>query len=157
MDIPRSAYTIDTDLEPAPAGTDYLLADQINHRLRRAHQRASAIFANCIGDAQLTPTQWATLVTLHNEGALSQNQLGRMTYMDPATTQGVILRLADRNLVQRHPDPQDRRRTRVSLTRAGEAVVDGLRANVALAHRRTLDPLSAEEQRLFLNLLARLM
>lgn len=62
---------------------DYQLAGQVHHRLRRAHQRASAIFIDLIGDQLLTPTRWGALATLHAEGPLSQNQLGRLTYMDP--------------------------------------------------------------------------
>lgn len=145
------------DLARSPPGTAYQLSAQIHHRLRRAHQRASAIFLDTIGDAQLTPTQWAALVTLHSEGALSQNQLGRLTYMDPATTQGVILRLVERNLVERQPDPQDRRRTSVRLTRHGQVTVNALLDNAGMAHERTLEPLSPEERDQFLTLLARLM
>lgn len=141
----------------APADGDFDLTEQINHRLRRAHQRANAIFLETIGDLQLTPTQWAALATLHAEGALSQNQLGRLTCMDPATTQGVILRLVDRTLVERHPDPHDRRRTSVRLTPAGQSLVSALMPKAEEAHARTLAPLSAEEQDTFLRLLARLM
>ncbi len=140
-----------------PPPDEYQLADQVHHRLRRAHQRASAIFLDTIGDAQLTPTQWAALATLHSEGALSQNQLGRLTYMDPATTQGVILRLVDRGLVERSPDPMDRRRTSVQLTRVGRAMVDDLARKATLAHDRTLEPLSPEERARFLDFLHRLM
>ncbi|MBP2228084.1 DNA-binding MarR family transcriptional regulator [Azospirillum agricola] len=145
------------DFGRPPPRDDYQLAVQVHHRLRRAHQRASAIFLDTIGDSQLTPTQWSALATLHSEGVLSQNQLGRLTFMDPATTQGVILRLVERSLVERHPDPQDRRRTSVRLTRIGEALVVDLMANAATAHDRTLEPLSAEERAQFLRLLARLM
>lgn len=136
---------------------DYTLSEQVHYRLRRAHQRASSIFLETIGDAQLTPTQWAAMVTLRNEGALSQNQLGRLTFMDPATTQGVILRLVERGLVERSPDPQDRRRTSVRLTRTGQSLVSNLLANAAQAHNRTLEPLSTDECSTFLGLLARLM
>lgn len=136
---------------------DYTLSEQVHYRLRRAHQRASAIFADSIGDALLTPTQWAALVTLSCEGALSQNQLGRLTYMDPATTQGVILRLVERQLVERHPDPQDRRRTSVQLTRTGQSLVTALTGNALRANDRTLEPLSPDERAQFLYLLSRLM
>lgn len=136
---------------------DYSLSEQVHHRLRRVHQRASAIFLDTVGDAQLTPTQWAALVTLRSEGSLSQNQLGRLTYMDPATTQGVILRLVERNLVERQPDPQDRRRTSVRLTRNGQALVGALLTDAMAAHERTLEPLTPEERSTFLDLLARLM
>lgn len=141
----------------AAADGDYALAEQVHHRLRRAHQRASAIFLDSIGDLQLTPTQWSALVTLHAEGTLSQNQLGRLTCMDPATTQGVILRLVDRVLVERHPDPHDRRRTCVRLTQAGQSLVTSLVEKAREAHARTLAPLTDDERDTFLRLLSKLM
>ena len=134
-----------------------LLSGQVQHRLRRAYQRASGIFADAMGDTPVTPTQWAALTTLDNQGVLSQNRLGRLTYMDPATIQGVILRLEERRLVERSPDPEDRRRTSVRLTRAGLEAVDTLMPKAVDAHNRTLAPLTPEERMLFLKLLARLM
>lgn len=143
---------------PDHAQTDRIqIANQIQHRLRRVHQRASALFLDSFGDAQLTPTQWAVLATLLAEGSLSQNQLGRLTYMDPATTQGVIIRLMERQLVVRYPDPVDRRRTSVQLTANGEMMVRRFSDNSINAHNETLKPLTAEEQDQFMALLARLM
>ncbi|MCW2244600.1 DNA-binding MarR family transcriptional regulator [Azospirillum fermentarium] len=131
-------------------------SDHINHRLRRAHQRANAVFQDAIGDSALTATQWSVLVTLSQQGSLSQNQLGRFTSMDPATTQGVIVRLAERTLVERRPDLRDRRRTCVTLTAQGQALVQRLLPNAVEAHARILSPLTPDEQAQFLGLLARL-
>lgn len=142
--------------EPEMA-VSYDLGRQVNHCLRRAHQRASSIFLDAVGDGHLTPTQWAALVTLHTERSLSQNQLGRLTYMDPATTQGVVLRLAERGLLDRHADPLDRRRAILRLTPAGIEAVLTLLPSAADAHARTLEPLSPDERQTFLSLLARLM
>lgn len=133
------------------------LAQTLLYRLRRVQQRASAVFVDMIGDTQITPTQWAVLTTLKNNGALSQNQLGRLTFMDPATTQGVILRLVDRNLVERRPDPGDRRRTSVSLTKPGAAFVAQLADNSQRANERVMEPLSAVERETLLRLLEKLM
>ena len=44
----------------------YILERQAGHLLRRAHQRHSAIFQEKIGDAQLTPLQFAALVKLRD-------------------------------------------------------------------------------------------
>ena len=133
------------------------LTQSLLYRLRRVQQRAAAIFVDMIGDTQITPTQWAVLTTLKNQGALSQNQLGRLTYMDPATTQGVILRLVDRHMVERRPDPGDRRRTSVSLTKAGAAFVTQLTDNAQRANERVMEPLSAGERETLLRLLEKLM
>ena len=57
--------------EPAGAAGDYRLEAQIGHLLRRAHQRATAIFQTEIGDGNVTPTQFAALVRLLEEGETS--------------------------------------------------------------------------------------
>ena len=103
---------------------DYVLEDQVGHLLRRAHQRHTAIFQENIGDAQLTPLQFAALVKLSDVEIVSQNQLGRLTAMDAATMQGVIRRLLSRGLIERRPDPDDRRRLQLRLTDQGRSLVE---------------------------------
>lgn len=153
--------------KPAPEGRDapasegrdaatYRLEDQVGHLLRRAHQRATAVFQERIGDAQITPTQFAALVKLHDEGELSQNHLGRLTAMDPATIQGVIQRLRQRALIDDRPDPDDRRRTLLRLTAEGRALMARLIPNGSAVSRAILEPLSAAERRAFLAALRRL-
>lgn len=143
------------------AGEEYVLERQVGHLLRRAHQRHAALFqamfADALGaDAALTPTQWAALVTLVREGETTQNALGRLVAMDPATTQGVVRRLAARGLVARRTDAADRRTVRLSATAAGrDTVAAALPAALAISEA-TLAPLSPEEQRIFLNLLERM-
>ena len=50
---------------------DYRLEEQVGFLMRRAHQRHTAIFAARIGPHQLTPTQFATLAKIHDEGTVS--------------------------------------------------------------------------------------
>ncbi len=135
---------------------DYVLEDQVGHLLRRAHQRATGVFLQEIGDGQITPTQFAALIKLSAEDGVSQNRLGRLTAMDPATIQGVVRRLAARGLVSRRRDPGDRRRTLLSLTDAGRDLVAALRPNGPRVSDVTLAPLDEGEQRVFLDLLRRL-
>ena len=134
----------------------YVLEDQVGHLLRRAHQRATQIFLETFEDAGLTPTQWAALARLGEEGAASQNHLGRLTAMDPATVQGVVQRLEKRGLVDREPDPDDRRRTRLRLSAAGAELVARHTADGATVSARTLEPLTDEEAEVFLALLKKL-
>src|SRR3546814_4425941 len=49
------------------------------------------------------------MARLHEMGKLSQNRLGRLAAMDPATIQGVIRRLHERGFIERLADPTDRR------------------------------------------------
>jgi len=134
----------------------YILERQAGHLLRRAHQRHSAIFQENIGDAQLTPLQFAALVKLRDLKEVSQNHLGRLTAMDAATMQGVIKRLASRGLIQRRPDPDDRRRLILSLSSEGNELVDALVSSGSGITTQTLEPLCPTEQKQFLDLLMKL-
>ena len=49
----------------ANAPRPYRIEDQVGYLLRRAHQRASAIFQTTIGDPNITPTQYSSMVKLH--------------------------------------------------------------------------------------------
>jgi DNA-binding MarR family transcriptional regulator len=140
-------------MKPGDKGGEYALEEQVGHLLRRAHQRATAIFLATIGEAQLTPTQWAALVKLRDTGGASQNHLGRLTAMDPATIQGVIKRLAVRGLIERASDPQDKRRSILRLTQGGRELVERLTVNALGVSRRTLEPLAADDHGRFLRLL----
>lgn len=135
---------------------EYVLEDQVGHLLRRAHQRHTAIFQEGIGDGQLTPLQFAALVKLDDLGEVSQNHLGRLTAMDAATMQGVIKRLLARGLIDRRPDPNDRRRLLLTPSPAGRKLMAEATANGHAITAETLAPLSAAERRTFLNLLRRL-
>lgn len=134
----------------------YVLEDQVGHLLRRAHQRATQIFLARFAASGLTPTQFAALVRLSEHGALSQNHLGRLTAMDPATIQGVIRWLSARRLIQRVSDADDRRRALLSLSADGRALIEGLFDAGLEVSAATLDPLSPQERRAFLDLLQRL-
>src|SRR6201999_1401221 len=115
----------------------YRIEEQIGYLLRRAHQRASSIFQTHIGDPNITPTQYSSMVKLNEYRELSQNLLGRLVGMDKATMQGVVRRLKERGLVDSRPDPGDARRTLLSLTSEGERVTAKLTMNGPAVSRET--------------------
>ncbi len=142
--------------EDSRQGDDYRLEDQVGHLLRRAHQRHTAIFQDGIGELQLTPTQFAALVKVRDLGQVSQNQLGRLTAMDPATIQGVIQRLEARKLISREPDPSDRRCTILRLSPSGQALAADAVSRAKEITDSTLSPLTPAERETFLRLLRKL-
>jgi DNA-binding MarR family transcriptional regulator len=143
-----------TAKKPGSAG-EYVLEDQVGHLLRRAHQRASAIFQEYMAEG-LTPQQYAALIKVRDFGSVSQNRLGRAVAMDPATSQGVVQRLVAKHLIQREGDPQDRRRSMLSLTPLGEELAKKLVPMGQKITAETLAPLSKAEQAAFLKLLNKL-
>ena len=142
---------------PSPAQRPYRIEEQIGYLLRRAHQRASSIFQMNIGDPNITPTQYSSMVKLNEYTELSQNLLGRLVGMDKATMQGVVRRLKERGLVDSRPDPGDARRTLLSLTTEGQRTVGKLLLNGPAVSRETLKPLNGAEQRQLLELLSKIV
>ncbi len=140
----------------APDLDGYVVEDQAGFLLRRAHQRHAAIFLDGMAAADLTPTQFTALIKIVELGSVTQNLLGRLAAMDPATIQGVVRRLTLRGLVRRGPDPQDRRLAVLEPTAAGRALA---RAAVGAARRiteATLAPLDEVERRAFLSILRKM-
>jgi DNA-binding MarR family transcriptional regulator len=153
-----SLPTLKADAEPdATLAEPYRLEQQVGHLLRRAHQRATALFQAHMDELALTPTQYAALVKIGEVGEISQNHLGRLTAMDPATSQGVIRRLQAHGLIALRPDPDDRRRTLLSLTEVGARLLPAAVARGRAITRATLAPLAPAERALLLDLLTRLI
>jgi MarR family transcriptional regulator, lower aerobic nicotinate degradation pathway regulator len=138
-----------------PSRPPYVLDEQIGFILRQVSQRHAVIFARDIG-ADLTSTQWAALSKLAETGPCSQNQLGRLTAMDAATIKGVIDRLTARGLTETSADPEDGRRLRVSLARAGQQLAEKVAANALTISRETLAPLDSREREMLVALLSKL-
>ncbi len=144
-----------TDPAPATAG-GYKLEAQIGFSLRKAHQRATEIFNTVMQDFDITPTQFAALTKLDDLGSVSQNQLGRLVAMDPATIFGVAGRLAKRGLVRQSVDPKDARLVLLELTEEGKALVAAMKRAGPEVTRRTLEPLTPGEAATLSALIARI-
>ena len=155
----RQFHPVTKSVPPSPnagpkSATPYRLDEQVGFLLRRASQRHLSIYAQTISG--LTPMQFATLAKLTEAGALSQNALGRLTAMDGATIKGVVDRLKKHELVQTENDKTDRRRTIVSLTPKGRALLADLTKTAQKISAETLEPLTDSEQAMFLHLLRKL-
>jgi DNA-binding MarR family transcriptional regulator len=134
----------------------YAVDEQVGFLLRRAHQRHVALFLATIGDLELTPRQFTALIKTIEMGQVTQNQLGRLAAMDPATVQGVVRRLLARGLLRRMPDPMDRRTAVLTATAEGLEVAARAVACARRITEATLAPLAADERRRLLTLLRKL-
>ncbi|GAA2081254.1 MarR family winged helix-turn-helix transcriptional regulator [Actinomadura alba] len=88
---------------------------------------------------------------------LSPGRLLRATLVTSGTMTNRIDRLAAAGLVERHPDPQDKRGVQVRLTEAGRLRVDAAFADLLDRERDLLGGLSAAEQRQLARLLRTLI
>ena len=156
MSIARTRRKPAQDTDAATRAAAYVLEDQVGFLLRCAHQRATEIFNAVMQPFAVTPTQFAALAKLDDLQAVSQNQLGRLTAMDPATISGVIGRLATRGYVQTSPDPNDARVVVLGLTPTGKAAITAMKAVAAKVSRKTLEPLNAAEAAALVSALAKI-
>jgi DNA-binding MarR family transcriptional regulator len=131
----------------------YRLEDQVGFVLRKAHQRASEVFNRVMAEFEVTPQQFSTIIKLDDVGETTQNRLGRLVAMDPATTLGVVSRLRKRGLVGVRPDPAHQRRLLVGLTAEGRAAAKRMRACAHEVSEAVLAPLSPEQRQRFMHLL----
>ena len=134
---------------------DYVLDDQVGYLLRLANQRHAVIFQELVSEP-LTPTQFSTLMRVAEHGEVSQNHLGRLAAMDIATTKGVVDRLKQKGLLITKPDPNDKRRSIISLTEQGNRMIRTLQAEGRAITQETLSPLTSSEQKRLLDLLRKI-
>jgi DNA-binding MarR family transcriptional regulator len=114
------------------------------------------VFNAVMGRFGVTPTQFATLAKLDDLGAVSQNQLGRLTRMDPATISGVVGRLMARGFLRQSTDINDARLVMLTLTPAGQSAVKAMKGVAAEVSQRTLAPLKTAEVTVLLEALAKI-
>jgi len=104
-----------------------------------------------IGEAGLglTPGEGRTLSHVARAGAARQNVIAERMGIEAMTVSGTLDRLEARGLVERQPDPADRRAKLVQLTDAGEAMLESIRPISAALRADAADGIDpAEWQRL---------
>jgi MarR family transcriptional regulator for hemolysin len=73
-----------------------------------------------------TRAQWIVLARLRQQEGLSQVDLADVLELQPISLVRLLDRLVEHGLLERRPDPRDRRANRLFLTRSGRQLVDDL-------------------------------
>jgi DNA-binding MarR family transcriptional regulator len=73
-----------------------------------------------------TRAQWVVLFRLRQQEGLSQVDLAEVLELQPISLVRLLDRLVEQALVERRPDPADRRANRLYLTAKGRQLVDDL-------------------------------
>ena len=127
----------------------WLLTQTANH--------AGRLVADGFSSVQARGYHYRLLATLEEFGPASQAALGRRSGIHLSDMVAAINELADRKLVERAPDPADRRRNIISLTTAGKRQLRRLEKQLTETQDELLAPLSPEERRRLTQLLSRLL
>jgi len=124
---------------------------------RRLRALPSRLLGRCATQAERTvgaalaredARKWhyAVLAALADSGPASQAALSRHTGIYRSDLVAVINELAERGVVERAPDPDDRRRNVISLTARGRRHLERLDTLVGDAQDELLAPLSRSER-----------
>src|SRR5262249_19126881 len=121
--------------------------------IRRAHQIAVSLFLAETGALGVTNRQYGILFALRHRPGIDQISVARLLGLDRSTTGMVIKNLQQAGLIGRAVGARDRRRASLTLTRAGERMLDRLAAPAQRAQTRVLSAFTPAERAQFLALL----
>lgn len=120
------------------------------HLLHRAGQCAGDIFQNKLGTSDLTPRQFAVLVTVSQNEGLSQTQLVDKTGIDRSTLADIVRRMLKKNLLQRRRTREDARAYAVKLSDEGWRVLRSVEPTAIDVDHTVLSALATNERERFL-------
>jgi DNA-binding MarR family transcriptional regulator len=122
---------------------------QVSRLLRRSFDER----ARGIG---VTRPQWQVLSLLSFNGGINQGGLAELLEVEPITLGRMIDRLQDAQMVERRPDPADRRAWRLFLTEKGQQQLDELRPFAHETYEMALEGVSEADRAAMMSVLARM-
>ena len=123
-------------------GGDETLADaflSVARKLRETSQETLAPW-------DINPSQFRALRVLNHHGAIRLSDLSGRLHIAPRSATEVVDALETRGLVERRPDPGDRRAILVELTGQGTGVLAAIRAARGTEAERVFDRLSPADR-----------
>lgn len=103
----------------------------------------------------VTVSQWTLLKKVWQQEGRSQVELQEHLGLEAATITGLIQRMTNLGLVQRRPDPNDKRVQRVYLTERGHELKSLTASLLEEVNAHAMQGFTADEQEFFMRLLKR--
>jgi DNA-binding MarR family transcriptional regulator len=137
-----------------------MVAIAVHERLGRAASANRRALDGIAATYHLRTGEFDVLAALRNAGpryALTPSDLARILNVSPAGITDRVDRLTARALVDRDPNPHDRRSLKVILTDDGKSLIDAALTDHTVAQTKSLSKLAAKEQRTLDKLLRKLL
>ena len=122
--------------------------------ISRAYAHSHRLLVEGFASAGVRGYHYRLLAALEEFGPASQAALGRRTSIDRSDVVAVLNDLAARGLIERSPDPDDRRRNVITITPAGTEQLRALDEVVAGVQEKLLAPLSPPDRTRLVRLLS---
>jgi DNA-binding MarR family transcriptional regulator len=127
------------------------------HLLHRAGQCADELFAKKIGKSDLTPRQFAVLMSVAKSEDVSQTALVDATGIDRSTLADIVRRLVERGLLARKRTKQDARMYAVRLSAAGRHAIESAAPGALATNDALLASLPVSQRTVFVNALQKIV
>jgi DNA-binding MarR family transcriptional regulator len=108
----------------------------VSHRVRDIYQSLYG----------LSVDEWRTMANLYDYEPMTAKEIVNRSSINKVNVSRAIASLQNRNLIERHEDPTDRRRVLVCLTAQGKRILNDLIPLVKEAEQDMLSALTPDEQ-----------
>jgi MarR family transcriptional regulator, lower aerobic nicotinate degradation pathway regulator len=142
---------------PAPEAMPSRVAEMPTWLISRLYAHSHRLLVEGFASAGVRGYHYRLLAALEEFGPASQAALGRRTSIDRSDVVAVLNDLAARGLIERSPDPDDRRRNVITITPAGTEQLRALDEVVAGVQEKLLAPLSPGDRARLVSLLKALL
>ncbi|RZB17153.1 MarR family transcriptional regulator [Streptomyces sp. F001] len=143
--------------DDSPLKTPDRLRRRASRLLSQLSTRSDRLINEGLARADARKWHYAVLASLQECGPASQAELSRRTGIYRSDMVGVLNELAERDLVERAPDPDDRRRNVITISTQGRRHLRRLDKVLDDLNDELLAPLSPAERDQFVQLLTRLL
>lgn len=114
------------------------LLHEVTRLLRRRFDRL-------VCETGLTRAQWQAIARLSKDEGMSQAALAEILEIEPITLTRMIDRLAVKGLIERRPNPRDRRSWSLHLTEAARPLLEELETYAQAARAEAFHGISPED------------
>jgi DNA-binding MarR family transcriptional regulator len=128
LDRPSAAARQAPPPEDSPAHPEATAPETLADAFRAVSRRLRLQTQEALAPWDVTPSQSRALGVLTRHGPVRLGTLAEHLHIAPRSATEVVDALADAGLVERRPDPDDRRASLVALTERGARVMAGIRA-----------------------------
>jgi DNA-binding MarR family transcriptional regulator len=133
---------------------------RIFFRIYQCDNLINRTVTNALAQYEITSQQWAILGVLsnaHATGGIAVGELSNLLKVSRQNISGILLRLENRDLIERITDSIDTRTRLVRLTPEGKAIWEKMMPRIAAYFNEIMEGVNFDDSVTFLNLLNQLL